>query len=118
MTESAPLDDALSRGADLYASNCQVCHGDREGKGATLGATPHNETGHTWHHPDAQLRETIINGKTGLGIMPPFKDKLTDAEVDAVLAYIKTWWEDWQREGQADLSQRYQEALDKQKDGK
>ena len=47
--------------------------------------------------------------------MPPFKDKLTEHEVDAILSYIKTWWEEGQRESQADISRRYQEALDAQR---
>lgn len=114
---SGNLENVLSRGAELYVANCQICHGDRQGNGVTLGAAPHNESGHTWHHPDAQLKETIFNGKMGLGLMPPFKDKLTEGEVDAILSYIKTWWEEWQREGQADISQRYQEAIDRQKRG-
>lgn len=116
--ESGSLDEVLAKGAELYAANCQLCHGDREGKGATLGAPPHNASGHTWHHPDAQLKETIFNGKLGFGLMPPFKDKLTEREVDAVVAYIRTWWTEQQRRGQADISQRYQEALDKQKVGR
>ena len=41
--------------------------------------------------------------------------KLTEPEVDVVLAYIKAWWNEEQRESQADISRRYQEALDKQK---
>jgi hypothetical protein len=50
--------------------------------------------------------------------MPPFKDKLTELEVDAILIYIKTWWTEDQRERQADISQRYQEALDRRKQGR
>ena len=117
VAESRSLDNVLAKGAELYAANCQLCHGDREGEGATPGAPPHNASGHTWHHPDAQLKETIFNGKAGFGLMPPFKDKLTEQEVDAVLSYVKTWWEGWQLEGQADISRRYQEALDRQNEG-
>lgn len=104
----------LEAGESLYQANCLVCHGDREGKGATAGASPHNETGHTWHHPDAQLKEWVLNGRLFLG-MPAFKDKLTEADVEAVLVYLKTWWTPEQRESQADISRRYQEALEKSK---
>ena len=114
VSASGSPQDALARGAELYVVNCQLCHGDREGQGATPGAGPHNESGHTWHHPDAQLKEAIFNGKKGLGLVPPFNDKLTEQEVDAILAYIKTWWTEDQRRGQADLSRRYQEALDRE----
>ena len=98
----------------MYLVHCQSCHGDEDGTGATSGAPLHNQTGHTWHHPDAQLRDWIINGKLASDPMPAFKDKLAEQEVEAVLSYIKTWWEEWQREGQADISRRYQEALDRQ----
>jgi hypothetical protein len=31
----------------------------------------------------------------------------------AVLAFIKTWWTEEQRQSQADLTRRYQEALER-----
>ena len=99
-------------GAELYAANCQVCHGDQMGQGGT-GAPSHDQEGHTWHHPDAQLTDWIMNGKIGFGQMPAFKYKLTNPELDAIMTFIKTWWKPDQRESQADISRRYQEALDK-----
>ena len=103
-----------SAGAQLYAANCQVCHGDRQGEGGT-GAPVHNHTGHTWHHPDAQLKEWVLDGKLGLfSQMPGFNDKLTEEEVEAILAHMKTWWTEEQRQQQADVSSRYQEALERQ----
>ncbi len=109
--------EVLTRGAEIYVANCQVCHGDSNGTGGTGKAPPHNKAGHTWHHPDAQLREWVLNGKLGFGSpgMPALGDKLTEPEVDGVLAYIKAWWNEEQRRSQADISRRYQEALDKQK---
>ena len=107
-----------SRGAELYAKNCQSCHGDQDGKKTTGGASPHNESGHTWHHPDAQLKDWITNGKLGFGQMPPFKDTLSQGDVNAILTFIKTWWTPQQRQSQTDISQRYQEAVEKQKKGK
>lgn len=112
--ESAQL---VTGGEQLYAANCQVCHGDREGAGGTGGAPPHNETGHTWHHPDAQLNDWILNGKLGFSQMPTFKDVMSEGQVEAVLTYIKTWWTPEQRESQTDVSRRYDEALEKQGQG-
>ena len=111
-----PPPEILAKGAELYAANCQACHGDSNGVGGTGGAPPHNRAGHTWHHPDAQLREWVLNGKLGFGSpgMPALGDKLDEPEVDAILTFIKTWWTAEQRASQADISQRYQEALDKQ----
>ena len=108
--------EVLNSGAELYAANCQVCHGDSKGIGGTGGAPPHNKVGHTWHHPDAQLREWVLIGKLGFGSpgMPALGHKLAEPEVDAILTLIKTWWTAEQRASQADISQRYQEALEKQ----
>ena len=104
-------------GSDLYAANCQVCHGDSNGAGGRGGAPIHNDRGHTWHHPDAQLRGWVLNGKLGFGSlgMPALGDKLTEPEVDAILTFIKSWWTTDQRDSQADISERYQDALYKQK---
>jgi len=114
--EKSDLSKALARGAKVYATSCRPCHGDRHGKGSIGRAHPHNETGHTWHHPDAQLKEWIVNGKPGPGIsvMPGFK-YLREHDVEAILALIKKWWSDEQREIQADISRRYQEAIGKLK---
>ena len=100
-------------GAALYAANCQQCHGDREGKGG-LDAPRHDSAGHTWHHPDAQLKDWVLNGKFGFAQMPALGDKLTEPDVEAILAFMKTWWTGEQRATQADVSRRYQEALDRQ----
>ena len=79
-----------------------------------MGAPLHNEIGHTWHHPDAQLMDWVLNGKPP-GAMPPSKDVLNEGndEVVAILAHIKTWWTTEQRDSQAAISERYQEALEK-----
>ena len=103
-------------GSDLYAANCQVCHGDSNGAGGRGGAPIHHDRGHTWHHPDALLRGWVLNGKLGSGSagMPALGDKLTEPEVDAILTFIRSWWTTEQRDSQADVSERYQDALDKQ----
>ena len=103
--ESAALPEL---GAAVYAAECVACHGGRDGRGALAGAPPHGPSGHTWHHPDGQLQETILNG--GPFEMPGFRDQLSGREVEAVLAYMKTWWTDEQRAVQADISARYAQA--------
>ncbi|MBI2982892.1 MAG: cytochrome c, partial [Chloroflexi bacterium] len=67
--------------------------------------------GHTWHHPDCELVEVITTGggpmvemmremmaPPGAPTMPAWREKLSDEEIDAVLAYIKTTWTPEQRE--------------------
>jgi mono/diheme cytochrome c family protein len=77
----------------------------------------HNTIGHTWHHSDRQLTDMVLNGSAEMGEMmrrmmgsedtprmPAFKDTLTEEEVGAILAYIKTWWTEEQREWQAQVT--------------
>jgi mono/diheme cytochrome c family protein len=107
---SAIPDDAdwIARGAAKYARHCASCHGAKlEGQpewrrrlpSGRLPAPPHDESGHTWHHPDDALFAI-----TKLGLVPPYapKDyasdmpayagKLSDGEIWAVLAFIKSNW--------------------------
>ena len=99
-------DDLIELGRTIYEKNCLVCHGEaRTGRGGLANAPVHGPDGHTWHHPDGQLRELILGAldypqKT----MPSFVGKLTDSEVDAVLEYIKTNWDTPQLEYQAEVS--------------
>jgi mono/diheme cytochrome c family protein len=36
--------------------------------------------------------------------MPAFRDRLTDDEIRAALAHIKTWWTDQQRQVQSEVT--------------
>lgn len=63
-----------------------------------LRAPPHDASGHTWHHPDAQLfaitkygTEAVTGGAVSSD-MQGFGDLLSDAEIGAVLAFIKAQW--------------------------
>ena len=103
------LDPAqVARGRQVYLQQCAVCHG-ASAEGAPhwqtpdargdLPAPPHNDSGHTWRHSDAQLRQVVRNGlrdpfnKTPKLTMPPFtKNRLSDRDVDAVLMYFKSLW--------------------------
>jgi mono/diheme cytochrome c family protein len=65
-----------------------------------LPAPPHDESGHTWHHPDAQLlgmiKDGFVPGETApvdyQSDMPAFGAALSDTQIKSVLAYIKTYW--------------------------
>ncbi|MGK7755947.1 c-type cytochrome [Roseovarius sp. C03] len=79
---------------------------------------PHDETGHTWHHPDSILFDyTKLGGKKTLakqGVdfqsgMPGFGNELTDAQIWNILAFIKSTWPDRQREVQAARSEAEQQ---------
>ena len=95
-------------GSMVYAQHCAACHGAKlEGQpnwrirlpNGRLPAPPHDDTGHTWHHPDRVLF-AITKG----GVVPPyapqgyqsdmlaFGGKLSDDEIWSALAYIKSHW--------------------------
>ncbi len=110
--QTEDLTPQIETGSKLYASNCLSCHGDQQA-GLVFGkAPPHNGNGHTWHHSDAELIQWTLEGRP-LN-MPAFKETLSRVDAEAILAYIKTWWTPQQKATQADISRRYQEALDRQ----
>jgi len=108
----------VAQGRALYADYCASCHGvDLEGQpdwrarlpSGRLPAPPHDETGHTWHHSDRQLIAITKHGPGALvpgydSDMPGFAGILSDAEIEAVLAYIKSTWPERERAVQAERS--------------
>ena len=66
-------------------------------------------TGHTWHHDDATLHNIIKYGLAKLvknyeGKMIGFGDKINDKQIDSVLSYIKSHWDDEIYERQISIS--------------
>ena len=81
--------DPVAQGARLYADNCAVCHGPQgEGRvGARLKDFPSIS-------PQAFVKATVASGVTG-SKMPAWSKArggpLTDAEIDAIAAFVATW---------------------------
>lgn len=111
----------VARGKALYAAHCASCHGKvLEGQAdwrrllpdGGLPAPPHDETGHTWHHPDRLLFDYTKKGGAALAPpgfksnMPGFAGTLSDAEIWAVLSFIKSEWPSEVRRRQADIDRR------------
>lgn len=105
-----PADQArVVLGQTVYAAHCASCHGARlEGQpnwrermaNGRLPAPPHDVSGHTWHHPDAVLFDIVKRGLVP-GVtapagyesdMPAYGTILSDEEIRASLAYIKSTW--------------------------
>ena len=79
---------AAPNGADLYSKHCAVCHNENGMGGIGL---PLNGTKIEFF-PREYLFKTIRLGRPGR-VMPPF-DKLSDAQVDAIVDHILSWKHD------------------------
>jgi mono/diheme cytochrome c family protein len=117
----ANADDAalVSKGRIAYSQYCGSCHG-RNLQGQALWqlqdqfvgrrAPAHDATGHTWQHSDENLFRMVKFGrfpdapKSAVSYMPAFADSLSDAEILAVLAFIKSRWPIGLRASQASLN--------------
>jgi mono/diheme cytochrome c family protein len=118
---SANADDLrlVAEGRAVYADHCGSCHGKNlEGQAnwrerlpnGRLPAPPHDASGHTWHHSDRQLFEITKNGVSDLvpgyeSDMPAYKSSLSDQQIWAVLAFIKSSWPEEVRRRRERLNQ-------------
>ena len=105
----------LALGQEVYAANCASCHGAnlegqpdwrRRNENGRMPAPPHDASGHTWHHADRQLFTITKLGVSAVvpgyeSDMPAFEDILSDDEIAAVLAFIKSTWPERERDNQA-----------------
>lgn len=101
----------VEAGAALYAQYCAACHAaDLQGApnwkvrqpNGSLPPPPHDDTGHTWHHPDPLLLSIVTKGGDPAynGVMPGFGTTLTDDQMTAILDFIKSHWSREHREYQ------------------
>ena len=102
--------DQIALRLGVYETHCASCHGQNlegepdwqvQNEDKSFRAPPHDASGHTWHHGDDQLIESIRLGGArlpeeigGSSNMPAFAEVLSDEEIAAVLTYIKSTWPD------------------------
>ncbi len=80
--------ESLQLGADLYAQSCSRCHGpDGQGTGR---APALNVKGFLTDTNDAAIQQIITLGVPGTA-MPAWGDRLTDAEIQAIVGFIRAW---------------------------
>lgn len=94
----------VNRGNPVYQANCAVCHksdaaGTEDWKTTDANGNypppPLNGTAHTWHHSMSVLQRTIRVGGVPLGgVMPAFEDKLSKQQIDDVIAFVQSHWND------------------------
>jgi mono/diheme cytochrome c family protein len=117
----ADADDAVlvTRGHAVYMAYCSMCHGrhmegqalwqaddaDRWRRAPALG-----KAGHAWRRPDEDLFHIVKFGRyaatsaAARSAMPAFARDLTDDDITAVVAAIKSKWPTPQRVIQASLN--------------
>ncbi len=98
---------AVAEGEAVYLAHCGSCHGARlQGQpnwqealpDGGYPAPPHDGTGHTWRHSDRQLFEATKFGDSfsaapgSVSHMPAFEHVLSDDEIWAALAFVKSRW--------------------------
>ena len=112
----------LEIGFNIYNQSCAVCHGRNfEGQAnwrsrnaaGLLPAPPHDETGHTWHHPDEILFNLVKFGP-GYNLdgyqsaMRGYQGILSDEEIRAVNSYIASKWPNEVLQTQSQANARYE----------
>ncbi|MFW6174409.1 MAG: copper resistance protein CopC [Chloroflexota bacterium] len=88
-----PTGESLEQGRQIYANNCQSCHGvsgDGSGPAADgLVPPPANLRAHVPLHSQGELFEIIANGVDGTA-MGPNKDALSDEGIWHLINYLQT----------------------------
>lgn len=97
---SAQADDdpaAVEEGREIFANNCSGCHGS-DGTGSATGRPL---IGIASQEEDRSVHiASVTNGKGG---MPPYDEKLSEEEIDAVISFVRlTFVEDAGDEAAAD----------------
>jgi mono/diheme cytochrome c family protein len=105
----ADADDAalVAEGQALYGARCAACHGahlegqpnwQTVGADGRVRAPPQDETGHSWMHSDEQLFRFVkfsmidVAAPGYVSPMPAFGGQLSDHQIEAALAFIKSHW--------------------------
>jgi len=92
------------KGNKIYLQHCVECH-KANASGVSdwrkvddtgnYPAPPLNGTAHSWHHDLNVLRKTVREGGVELGgTMPGFAEKLSNKEIDYVIAWVQSQWSD------------------------
>ena len=106
-------------GLTLYKTYCAQCHG-RNLQGQPLWhlqdqfahqrAPAHDDSGHTWQHPDEDLFQMTRTGHfpndlgRGTSYMPAFGERLHDEEILEIISFIKSRWSLAMQVSQASLN--------------
>ena len=114
---TATITDPVLAGKNVFTKNCQACH---QQNGAGVPGVFPPIVGSEWVTGSAEtvvhillngLHEPItVAGATYNGVMPAWRDVLTDQEIAAVASYIRQWAPNASPPVETDLVSRLREA--------
>jgi len=92
--------ESMFRGVKLFQQHCAQCHGP-EAQGhpdwqnpQVVAAPPLNGTGNDWKRRKQDMLALIKNGvkRKGELIMPAWKGRLTDQEIEDIISWYQALW--------------------------
>ncbi len=92
--------ESLFRGVRLFQEHCAQCHGP-EAQGhpdwrnpKVVAAPPLNGTGNEWRRRKRDMISVIKNGakRHGDPVMPGWKGRLTDREIEDIIGWYQALW--------------------------
>jgi mono/diheme cytochrome c family protein len=88
--DTKPPVESTATAEDIWKSRCKGCHKET-GEGSQEKKVPDFRDA-TWQskHSDDKIRESILNGEADTK-MKAFKGKMTDAQLDAIIKYIRAF---------------------------
>lgn len=97
-------DEQQQLGKQIFIKNCSICHGkNTEGttewknpdKNGQYPPPPLNGTAHAWHHPFSALLAVVQEGGSAYGgMMPAWKNTLSNEEMISAIAFFQSYWSD------------------------
>jgi mono/diheme cytochrome c family protein len=84
-----PAAPADAPGADVFKTNCVVCHG-ADGAGSPTGKALQAPDLHADVVQKMTVAEMVTQVSDGKNNMPPFKNSLTKDQIQAVVTYVRT----------------------------
>jgi cytochrome c oxidase subunit 2 len=85
-----PLAELVSRGEKVYAANCVACH-QATGQGMPAMKAPALAGNKLVTGAEQGPIDSVLNGRPNTA-MQPFKQQLSDAEIAAVVTYVRNSW--------------------------
>ena len=85
-----PVAELVSRGEKIYAGTCVACH-QANGSGLAAMKAPALAGNKFVTGGEAPVIDTVLNGRPGTA-MAPFKEQFGDAEIAAVITYVRNSW--------------------------